>query len=395
MSTTNRKRDQVTDHGTHVRRSPEWPHLADVERGALRELLIHGPLPRAEIARRLSVSRASLTRATRILLQHEMIADAEIAVRGSMGRPSELLVVRHDAHRFLGIKLTGDAVFAVVTDLRAEVIAAVDEPLVSRSVDDTLEQIAAIHARFSAEYDDIHAAGICLAGDLITVGGRQIVVESYFLQWSDVPLAELLTERIGIPVTADNDVRALTAAEHWFGPGAGCDSLALVTVGAGIGFGLVIDGKVVTGHSGRAGEVGHLLIDTNGPPCGVGHHGCASSYLPSERIAEATGIPGLDYEGAVDLARKGDPAARQAFEHAGHALGVIIGTIASALDPEKIVLTGDGLAVIELAGEQMQSSMIATRRPSDEPVPLDIQPFEFTEWARAGAVVAIRALLRF
>lgn len=372
-----------------------WPYLTGVERGALRELLIHGALPRAEIARRINVSRASLTRASRVLMEHSLVAEDEIALRGAMGRPSEMLVVREDTHHLLGIKLTGDSVFAVVTDLRARSVAEVEERLVSTSVEDTVDQIVRIHERFSRTFLDIRAAGVCLAGDLAQIDGRQIVVASFFLRWHDVPLAELLQQRLGIPVTADNDVRALTAAEHWFGAGAGCDSLALVTVGAGIGFGLVIEGRVVTGHNGRAGQLDHLIVDSNGPPCGLGHRGCASAYLPSASIVTAIGVEGLDYPGAVELARAGDPAARRAFEDAARALGVMIGTIINGLDPEKIVLTGDGLAVMEIAGGEVMRSIEAVRLPSEQPVPLDVQPFEFTEWARAGAVVALRSLLRF
>jgi predicted NBD/HSP70 family sugar kinase len=372
-----------------------WPHLTGVERGALRELLIHGALPRAEIARRINVSRASLTRASRILMEHSLVAEDEIALRGAMGRPSEMLVVREDTHHLLGIKLTGDSVFAVVTDLRARSVAEVEERLVSTSVEDTVDQIVRIHERLAQSFGDIRAAGICLAGDLAQIDGRQIVVASFFLRWHDVPLAELLEQRLGIPVTADNDVRALTAAEHWFGAGAGCDSLALVTVGAGIGFGLVIDGRIVTGHNGRAGQLDHLIVDSNGPSCGLGHHGCASAYLPSASIVTAVGVEGLDYPGAVELARAGDPAARRAFHDAARALGLIIGTVINGLDPEKIVLTGDGLAVMDIAGDEVMSTIEAVRLPSDRPIPLDVQPFEFTEWARAGAVVAIRSLLRF
>lgn len=377
-----------------------WPHLTGVERGALRELLIHGPLPRAELARRLQVSRASMTRATRLLVENSLIAEDEITLRGAMGRPSEMLVVSDDAHHLLGIKLTGDAVFAVVTTLGARLVASIEEPLVSNSVEDTVDQIVRIHARFSDTFDDIHAAGVCLAGDLATVDGQQIVVASFFLRWRDVPLAALLSERLGIPVTADNDVRALTAAEHWFGAGAGCDSLALVTVGAGIGFGLVVDGRVVTGHNGRAGQLDHLLVDTTGPTCGLGHHGCASAYLPSACIVQAIATAGegdtdLDYDGAVARARAGDPIALRAFGDAARALGIIIGTVLNGLDPEKIVLTGDGLALMELQGETVMQTIEATRVPSALPAPLDVQPFEFTEWARAGAVLAIRSLLRF
>lgn len=136
-------------------------------------------------------------------------------------------------------------------------------------------------------------------------------------------------------------------------------------------------------------------MDSNGPTCGLGHHGCASAYLPSASIVTAIGVEGLDYPGAVELARAGDPAATRAFDAAARALGLMIGTIINGLDPERIVLTGDGLAVMDISGDEVMRAIDATRLPSDLPIPLDVQPFEFTEWARAGAVVAIRRLLRF
>ncbi|PJJ72938.1 putative NBD/HSP70 family sugar kinase [Diaminobutyricimonas aerilata] len=372
-----------------------WPPLAETERGALRELLIHGPLPRAEIARRLGMSRASLTRVTRALMEHGLIAEGEVELRGATGRPSELLVVRRDARHFFGVKLTGDTAFAVVTDLGARIVARHEEPIVSTEVDAVIDQIVAAHARFAADYPAITAGGVTLAGDLTEVGGRQIVKDSPFLGWHDVFLADLVTERLGIPMSAENDVRALTATEHWFGAGVGCRSLALITIGAGIGFGFVIDDRLVTGHHGRAGSLDHLPIDPAGPICGRGHRGCASAVLPSPAIVDALRMPGLDYPGVVALARDGHAPALRAFADAGHALGVLIGTVANALDPQKIVLTGDGLPLMELAGDVVHSVIDQVRAPGVPPIELDVQPFEFDEWARAGAVLGIRTALQF
>lgn len=369
--------------------------LGDAERNALRELLIHGPLPRAEIARRLGVSRASLTRVTRVLMDHGLVAEGQVELRGTTGRPSELLVVRHAARHFLGVKLTGDALFAVVTDLGARIVASHEEPIPVRDPDAVIDQIAAVHAGFAGRFDSIVAGGIALAGDLAVVDGRQVVTDSPFLGWKDVHLAERLTEQLGIPVRAENDVRALTATEHWFGAGVGCSSLALITVGTGVGFGFVVDDRVVTGHHGRAGRLDHLRVDSAGPICGQGHRGCVSALLPNQAIVDALRMPGLDFAGAVALAREGHVAARRAFADAGQALGVLVGTVANAMDPEKIVLAGDGLVVMELAGDEVRATIDEVRSPGIPPLVLDVQPFQFDEWARGGAVVGIRTMLRF
>ncbi|MCC3764482.1 ROK family transcriptional regulator [Glycomyces sp. TRM65418] len=372
-----------------------WPSLRSVERSALRELLIHGPKSRAELARLLGMSPSSLTRVTRTLVEQGFVVEGATELRGATGRPSELLNIRPGARNFLGVKLTHDTLFAVVTDLTAQVLTAHQEPLDSQAVGDAVAQLDRVHELLAASHPDIAAVGICLAGDVQNSGGRQIVVESPFLGWSEVALADLVCERVGIPVIAENDVRALTAAEHWFGVGAGYESMALVTVGTGIGVGLVVGGRIVDGAQGKAGRLDHLPIDPGGRRCEHGHRGCLSTYVPNGSIVGALRTPGLDYEAAVELARSGDPAARMVFGEAGHALGVLVATIANAIDPEKFVITGDGIALTELARTELDASIEIHRHHTGAPISIDIQPFEFVEWARAGAVVAIRSCLQF
>ncbi|WP_341946326.1 ROK family transcriptional regulator [Microbacterium sp. LWH11-1.2] len=373
--------------------APAWPKLNHGERETLREVLIHGPLPRAEIARRLGVSRASLTRITRNLLDHGLIIEGATEQRAWTGRPSELFDIAPEARHFFGVKLTGDAIFAAVVDLGAHEVATAEEALESRDVADVVARIAEIFTGFSEQFDDIVAGGVCVAGDLTQ--DRQLVVDSPFLGWKDVPLAEILTSELGIPMATENDVRALTATEHWFGAGAGCPSLALITVGAGIGLGLVIDDRLVAGFHGRAGRLDHLKIDGAGPFCPEGHRGCASVYLTNEWIVRSLQGAAADYPEAVAHARHGHPAALQAFRDAGTALGVLIATVANGIDPQKIILTGDGLPVWELAEPEIRAAIDGVLSAGSEPLELDVQPFQFNEWARAAAVLGIRTVLRF
>jgi predicted NBD/HSP70 family sugar kinase len=372
--------------------APETP-LSGLERGALRTLLLHGPKSRAEIARELGMSRASLTRVTRTLKELGLITEGAVELRGATGRPSELLHIRPEGRHFLGVKLTGDRLFAVVTDLTAQVQAEHDEPLDAPTVEQTVAQIGAVYEQLATEDRQITAAGIGLAGDVVTTGGRQIVAESPFLAWRDVPLAELARQRLGLPVAVENDVRALTAAEHWFGVGARHGSMVLITVGAGVGVGMVIDGNLVAGAHGKAGNLDHLPVDPSGPRCERGHRGCVNAYLSNSAIVGALRTPGLDYARAVDLARGGDPAATQAFRDAGHALGVLTANLANTIDPDAIVITGDGIAVTELARSELDAAIAAHRHPNSPPITLNLQHLAFTQWARAGAALAIRDYL--
>ncbi|MBT1674243.1 ROK family transcriptional regulator [Curtobacterium flaccumfaciens] len=370
-----------------------WPALPDGSRLALREILIHGVLSRAEIARSLGLSRASLTRAMRILVSQRLVVEVGTDVRGATGRPSELLQVSSGQWEFLGVKLTKDRLYAAVTDLGGRVLALHEEAIDDTAAESLAEQITLVLARLRDAHPSICAIGVSLPGDVMVRAGESVVAASVFLGWHEVPFARMLEERTGIATFTANDVHALTAKEHWFGAGAGRGSMVLVTVGEGLGLGLIANGQVSTGEHGRLGRIGHLPVLGGGPDCGLGHAGCASSYLPSPVIVRNAGHAGKTYDQVVELARDGDEGALAAFEDAGRALGVLLATAVHIADPSAIVLTGDGLPVYDLARATVDESMRAALAPYTEPVTVEVQPFEFSEWARAGAVLAIRRLL--
>ncbi|WIE59309.1 ROK family transcriptional regulator [Curtobacterium sp. MCLR17_031] len=370
-----------------------WPALPDGSRLALREILIHGVLSRAEIARSLGLSRASLTRAMRILVSQRLVVEVGTDVRGATGRPSELLQVSSGQWEFLGVKLTKDRLYAAVTDLGGRVLALHEEAIDDTAAESLAEQITLVLERLRDAHPAICAIGVSLPGDVMVRAGESVVAASVFLGWHEVPFARMLEERTGIATFTANDVHALTAKEHWFGAGAGRGSMVLVTVGEGLGLGLIANGQVSTGEHGRLGRIGHLPVLGGGPDCGLGHAGCASSYLPSPVIVRNAGHEGKTYDQVVELARDGDEGALAAFEDAGRALGVLLATAVHIADPSAIVLTGDGLPVYDLARATVDESMRAALAPYTEPVTVEVQPFEFSEWARAGAVLAIRRLL--
>ncbi|WOF22486.1 ROK family transcriptional regulator [Microbacterium betulae] len=371
----------------------EIGEMSPAMRSALLEVLIHGELPRAEIARRLHLSRASLTRITRALVDAGLLAEGETRLMAQTGRPSELLSLRADARHFLGVKLTGDTLYAVVTDLAATIVASTERPLRSREVADVVAEIAETSRAFATEFPGLTSIGIAIAGRVSRARDAAVVERSAFLDWTDVPLGALVREETGLPCVVENDVQALTATEHWFGAGAGIDDMALVTVGVGIGCGLVVNGRPVEGAHSRAGQLSHLIVDEGGPPCGLGHRGCVSSLLVNGSIVAAYGRPDVDYAGVVAAARGGDVRASRVFADAGRALGVMIATVANLVDPRKIVLTGDGIAVVELAGDALRSAVDERLDEDAAPVDLDVRTWDFSEWARAGAGLAIRALL--
>ncbi|QFZ24287.1 ROK family transcriptional regulator [Saccharothrix syringae] len=348
----------------------------------LMELLVHGPMPRAEIAPRLHLSRPTLSRVTRTLVTAGLLAEGPTELRSPTGRPSELLHVRGESHHFLGVKLTADRLYAAVTDLTAAVVASAEEPLRSNRPDDVVRHVAGVAARF----DRLTGLGVTLGG--VVRGG--VVADAAFLGWTDVPLAAALTAATGLPTAVDNDVQALTAAEHWFGAGAGADSMVVITVGAGVGTGLVVDGKPVRGAHGLPPRFAHVLVDPGGPECGRGHRGCAASFLTTDSILRQLDGPPA-YEEAVERARSGEPRARRVFDAAGYALGVLIGHAANFLDPRKVLLTGEGLPLYEVARDAVHDGIGDVYEDDPALIDLDVRPFDFGEWARSAAARAIRA----
>ena len=381
--------DETTSTGAAL--SADLAELTPAMRATLLEVLVHGELPRVEIARRLHLSRASLTRITRTLVDGGLLAEGGARRVAHTGRPSEMLRVRGEARHFLGIKLTGDTLYAVVTDLRAVPVAASEHRLASREVADVVALIAEVARGFAAEHDGLAAVGVALAGRVLPDADGPVVERSAFLGWEDVPLGRLVTEATALPCAVENDVQALTATEHWFGAGAGIADFSLITVGVGIGCGLVVNDRIVDGANSRSGQISHLIVDESGPECGLGHRGCVSSFLVNDSIVAASGAPG--YDEAVAAAREGDAAALAAFESAARALGALIATVVNLVDPRKVVVTGDGIAVVELAGDALRSSLAERLDRDAATVDVDVRTWDFSEWARAGAGVAIRAIL--
>ena len=187
---------------------------------------------------------------------------------------------------------------------------------------------------------------------------RGIVVATPNLGWSDYPVRDRISEALGVPATLDNDANCATYGEWWLGAGRGTDSLVGVTLGTGIGGGVILDGKLVRGASGSAGEVGHTTIDFNGRRCACGNYGCLEAYASGPNIA-ARAREGLEagYESVLtqlvdgDLDRitaitvyeallLGDAYAQEVMLETARLLGAGIANLVNLLNPEMVVIVG-------------------------------------------------------
>ena len=368
-----------------------WPDLHDAQRTVLLELLIHGSTSRAELARRTGLSRTSLTRLTRNLVELGFVTEGATNAPNGRGRPSEILNLESASANFAGIKLTGEALYAVVTDLHANVVAIEEQPLVSRSVPDVVDQIAGIVARFRQTHPRLTSVGVCLAGDVEQVRGTSVVIGSHFLGWDDVPLASLVEAQTGLPVAISNDVQALTAAHHWFGAGVGRSSLVLIGLGAGIGAAIVVNDELVGGSHGHPGKVGHLPARHGGPLCSRGHAGCVSAYVTIPAMLQRAGETTI--ERVFERAAAGDRVAQGVIDDAGYALGVVMAQLMNVIDPEKVIVTGEGLAVARAGHSAMDAAITERLDLAAERSEVEVVDFAFADYAWAAAISAIRRVI--
>jgi predicted NBD/HSP70 family sugar kinase len=358
-------------------------------------LLQHGPLSRAEIGRRTGLSAGAVTKAATPLIADGWITEAGRPVERANGRPATPIAVRAERARFAGVKVTGDELIGVLADLTAQPLASRRTALSSRDVGTVVLAIAGLVDQLRAaagleEADAIHSIGVTISGD---VDGQTGTVQySPFLNWRRVPLAQLVESATGIATVIENDVRALTVAEQWFGAGAGLSSFALVTVGAGIGAGLSIGGRVVSGAHGVAGEVGHLPVGGSDRICTCGNTGCveavASTHAIIEQARQAAVDPALTMDEAVRRAHAGDPAVGAVFARAGHAMGLALASVANLIGPERIIISGEGVASYDLFADQIRQTFAAHAFGAAADCDLVVRPLPFEEWARGGAAVA-------
>ncbi|WP_328370648.1 ROK family protein [Streptomyces sp. NBC_00445] len=364
-------------------------------------VLSQGPLTRLELSRRAGLSAAAVTKAVRPLIEAGyLVEDADAEARPALGRPANPVRVDGGRALFIGIKLTGDEIIGVLTDLCCRIRVARRMPPPARDPKAVLASIAELVQQLLVEADEfgtpVLGLGIAVSGDVDRAEG--VVRYSPFLEWHGVPLAELAAMTTGLPVTVDNDVRALTVAEQWFGAGAGLSDFAVVTVGAGIGCGLVVHGRVVAGAHGVAGEIGHVTVDPAGPLCHCGNRGCVEAIAGDSaivrQIRETTGIEVADTAQAVALAHQGVAGAREAYARAGAAIGRGIATVANLLGPERVIISGEGLAAYDLFAEQIRDAFTAAAFGSAAQCDVQTRPLPFEEWARGAAATAIQSFIR-
>ncbi|WP_243226868.1 ROK family protein [Microbacterium sp. CIAB417] len=288
------------------------------------------------------------------------------------------------------MKIRENEIVAAVTNMRGDIVAHSITPLLEPHPPALVSRVAEVHRAVSAERA-ITGIGIGVGG---AVHKRRSVISASFLGWRDVPLADLVESATGAPTLVENDVVALCEYEDWFGAAREDDRFAVITLGIGTGFGLVVNGQPIVNEDYGIGLVGHWPMDPTGPFCDQGHRGCAAALLNSDAIARyATEVFGTQtsFDEAVQSAAEGHPGALRIVEHAAQGLGILIAAVCNLTLPERIIIAGEGVRLADIGWHSLLRSIRDHRSPRAHMPPIDLASGDNVEWARGAAVLAIQA----
>ena len=312
-------------------------------------------LSRVELAEATGLSGQAISNIARRLLDAGLVREAGRLRGAGLGKPRTLLELEPTGQYAVGVHLDPSVVTVVLLDLTGEVVARrpvdqdADDPGVL--IDGIAKTIEEVIAEAGAPRDRVTGVGIAAPGPIDVERG--VVVDPPNLStWHLVPLRDELAERTGLPIVLDKDVTAAASAERWAGQGG---SFVFFYLGTGVGAGLVIGDEVVRGSSSNVGEIGHVIVDPDGPLCYCGRRGCVGEasqprFLVQQGVQAEVLADGIDLDDrqAVEaafsrlcaLAADGSASAREIVTALAERIAKVVEDIANLLDLERVVFGG-------------------------------------------------------
>ena len=273
-------------------------------------------------------------------------------------------MAKQSMNKYIGCDLGGTNLRAAIVNIETgEVLHHMSVPTLARQGHEAVMQRMAslsldLIRAAGLNQDDIGGIGIGVPGRLDLDKGETVFLPNLLGHWPGVRLQDTIRNLTGLPTHLLNDARAITNGEWRFGAGRGVDTLAVFTIGTGIGGGLVVNGRLHLGLGGTAGELGHTIVDFNGPACGCGNNGCVEAFASGPAIA-AMGMKavsqGLKTRIAdlceLDLNRitpeliaraagVGDEIALNIYQKAGYYIGIAAANVCATIGPRRIIITG-------------------------------------------------------
>ncbi|MGV9320180.1 ROK family protein [Streptomyces sp. NPDC003660] len=302
-----------------------------------------GPLSRATVASRIGLTRAAVSSLVDELIRWDLLEELGPERPNRVGRPGSALAVSGRGPAGIGAEIGVDHLAVCAVDLRGTVRARAERRGANRgrSAESVAQELTRLIQQVTAEVekDGLWVAGLAVAVPGLVARDGRTVVRAPNLGWHDTDLGSVLPDRV--PLTVDNEANFGALAELWLGVGTPGDFLH-VSAEIGIGAAIVVNGRLLRGTRGFAGELGHVPVRPDGPPCPCGGRGCLEQYAGEEAVLRLAGIEAReDVMGVLaERAEAGDDNVRTALGEAGTALGIALTGAVNLLDPDTVVLGG-------------------------------------------------------
>ncbi|MFZ4453169.1 ROK family transcriptional regulator [Salibacterium aidingense] len=276
------------------------------------------------------------------------------------GRFPTLFQLKKEVFHVIGVSIRSESIRVGLYNILGETMAYTETALPENTDPETMmervnEVIQVVIQKYEVGSLNILGIGLGMHGIVNPMEG--ISVYPPHLQWENVPIRQLLENKTKLPVLVDNDCNSLTLAEYWFGKGENLNSFITINVDYGVGAGIMIDSQLFHGRNYGAGQIGHTIIQDNGPLCSCGNYGCLETLSSELSIAGQArskikqGFPSLLKERYTDVnhvtitdiydaAHNNDKLASNILEEASRYLGIGLSTLANVFNPEKIIITG-------------------------------------------------------
>lgn len=351
-----------------------------------------GPHSRGSLARALGVSPATVTQITKELIRRGLVAELD-QVPSATGRPARLLGLVRSAGGALGAKVTADHVAVVDVELDGTVVRSASFPF-DPDAPTALDQLGHILREAVAERGGRHLLGVGVGIPGAVDSQATGVVSAPTLGWTHAQVGPFLRAELGVPVLVENDVNALAVAERLYGIGQSYSSYLVVTIGRGIGCGIVVDGAVYRGAGGGAGEIGHIPVTSDGPVCGCGGTGCLEAYIGEAgllRTARERGVIGPDDPPSAlrAAADAGEAGAAQVYAEAGDRLGQALAGVVHTVDPEIVVLLGEGIGAWRHWEVGFEPAFRRHLMPTRRGLRYVVEPWDDDKWALGAAALVL------
>jgi predicted NBD/HSP70 family sugar kinase len=324
-----------------------------------------GALTRAELTQRLTVSRSTIGALVTDLVELGLVSESVPNGNDRAGRPSHVVRPAPEGPYVLAVDLdvTGVSVAAVgiggrVLARRSAEWSKQGPPSPQRAVTVIARLLRQVRAAQSGRAVGI---GVSVPGAIDHDSGTVSVAPN--LDWHAVPLGPMLSSRVfsDLPVHVGNDADLGVLAEHRRGNGRGVDGLVLIMGRVGLGAGIMVDGRLLHGRFGRAGEIGHNVVDARGPHCHCGRRGCLETYVGDAALLELAGRPGPPTAPAVAAlfaaARDGDEQATTAVRMVAAWLGQGIAALVNTVDPQRVILAGSLTHLLDIARDELVDNL--------------------------------------